>query len=285
MVREQYDVRWKDYYEILQVHPRAEAEVILAAYRKLAQIYHPDKVGSTPFASTRMADINEAKEVLTDQHRRGRYDEVYWSINQTTDPTHERAWGEAASDWSDGGQQWPRAESEPSSSESPSWEPEAGGTSYEEDQSLRSRIFSFSSFMTVLSNLVARLSPNPDESQRITPWPSWSWQRLYLMGSVPLGLFVFLVSASQGAWAPLVIGLAMVGAAVYAGVATRWMRTTREAPVKARLAGGACITIGGASFVIAIAYLVAIVIFLVLAVMFLGVFLRAMLEEALKKTK
>jgi DnaJ-class molecular chaperone len=32
----------KDYYKILQVDPSAEQEVIEAAYRRLARMYHPD---------------------------------------------------------------------------------------------------------------------------------------------------------------------------------------------------------------------------------------------------
>ena len=43
MPGEQYENRWKDYYEILQVHPLAEQEVIAAAYRRLAMKYHPDR--------------------------------------------------------------------------------------------------------------------------------------------------------------------------------------------------------------------------------------------------
>ena len=32
----------RDHYEILQVHPNAGPEVIRAAYRQLARMYHPD---------------------------------------------------------------------------------------------------------------------------------------------------------------------------------------------------------------------------------------------------
>jgi DnaJ-domain-containing protein 1 len=73
MPREQYEVSWKDYYEILQVHPKAEPEVILAAYRKLAQVYHPDR-NKSESATQRFQEINEAKEVLSDPERRARYD-------------------------------------------------------------------------------------------------------------------------------------------------------------------------------------------------------------------
>jgi len=41
---EQYERNWKDYYEILQVSRNAEPSIITAAYRRLAQAYHPDTV-------------------------------------------------------------------------------------------------------------------------------------------------------------------------------------------------------------------------------------------------
>ena len=44
-----------DYYRILRVDPQAEPEVINAAYRKLAAMYHPD-VDPSPDAKTRMVD-------------------------------------------------------------------------------------------------------------------------------------------------------------------------------------------------------------------------------------
>lgn len=62
-----------DYYEILQVHPRAEPEVIEAAYRRLARLYHPD-VSRHPDAGERMRQINLAYEVLSDPQKRRAYD-------------------------------------------------------------------------------------------------------------------------------------------------------------------------------------------------------------------
>jgi curved DNA-binding protein CbpA len=67
--------RWKDYYEILQVSQKAEPEVILACYRKLAAKYHPDLQGTGDVE--RMKLINEAKEVLSDADARRRYDAEY----------------------------------------------------------------------------------------------------------------------------------------------------------------------------------------------------------------
>ncbi len=59
-----------DYYEILQVHRRAEPEVIRAAYRILAHKYHPDHGGDPK----RMIALNDAFDVLGDPARRAAYD-------------------------------------------------------------------------------------------------------------------------------------------------------------------------------------------------------------------
>ena len=59
-----------DLYEVLQVHPRAEAEVIRAAYRTLARKYHPDHGGDPG----RMIALNDAWDVLGDPNRRAAYD-------------------------------------------------------------------------------------------------------------------------------------------------------------------------------------------------------------------
>ena len=63
----------QDLYEILQVHPSAHPEVINAAYRRLAFLYHPDKNPSAD-AAARMKRINLAYEILGDPSRRAEYD-------------------------------------------------------------------------------------------------------------------------------------------------------------------------------------------------------------------
>lgn len=75
MPREQWKTRWKDYYEILQVHPQAHSTVIAAAYRWLSKLHHPDPSASTD--DSRMKEINEAKEVLLNEARRTSYDQAY----------------------------------------------------------------------------------------------------------------------------------------------------------------------------------------------------------------
>jgi DnaJ-class molecular chaperone len=62
-----------DYYRILRVDPQAEPEVINAAYRKLAAMYHPD-VDSSPDAQSRMVEINQAYGILRDPESRAAYD-------------------------------------------------------------------------------------------------------------------------------------------------------------------------------------------------------------------
>ncbi|HEY5486613.1 MAG TPA: DnaJ domain-containing protein [Candidatus Limnocylindrales bacterium] len=59
-----------DHYEVLQVHPRAQPEIIRAAYRILARKYHPDTGGD----AKRMVAINDAWDVLGDPIRRAAYD-------------------------------------------------------------------------------------------------------------------------------------------------------------------------------------------------------------------
>ena len=64
-----------DYYAILGVNPTAEDIVIRAAYKALAQRYHPDRcAGSKEEAHRRMTELTEAYEVLADPVRRPKYD-------------------------------------------------------------------------------------------------------------------------------------------------------------------------------------------------------------------
>lgn len=62
-----------DPYKVLQVDSEAEDEVIQAAYRRLAQKYHPD-VATGPDAAARMSAINAAWEILRDPARRASLD-------------------------------------------------------------------------------------------------------------------------------------------------------------------------------------------------------------------
>ncbi|GIW22081.1 MAG: hypothetical protein KatS3mg068_1088 [Candidatus Sericytochromatia bacterium] len=61
---------YQDFYEILQVHPKASADVIKKAYYTLMQQNHPDKGGSDEIAKK----ITEAYQVLKDENLRKKYD-------------------------------------------------------------------------------------------------------------------------------------------------------------------------------------------------------------------
>lgn len=73
----------RDAYKVLQVDPEADPEVIQAAYRRLAQKYHPDRIVAGPdddlpalrmVAALRMVEINAAWDELRDPGRRSEYD-------------------------------------------------------------------------------------------------------------------------------------------------------------------------------------------------------------------
>ena len=62
-----------DLYEVLQVHPGAEPEVVDAAFRRLTRKYHPDR-NPSPDATEVTQRLNAAYEVLRDPARRAAYD-------------------------------------------------------------------------------------------------------------------------------------------------------------------------------------------------------------------
>ena len=65
----------EDYYRVLGVLDDAEDIVIRAAYRALAQRYHPDKWEGDPAeAGHRMAQLNAAYAVLSNSVQRHAYD-------------------------------------------------------------------------------------------------------------------------------------------------------------------------------------------------------------------
>ena len=66
----------KDFYEILGVAKTATAEEIKKAYRKLAIKYHPDRNPGDTVAEEKFKEISNAYEVLSDQSKRQRYDQL-----------------------------------------------------------------------------------------------------------------------------------------------------------------------------------------------------------------
>ncbi|KAJ8257897.1 hypothetical protein GJAV_G00190910 [Gymnothorax javanicus] len=65
----------KDYYGIIHVPESASQQQIKKAFHRLAVKYHPDK-NNSPDASTIFSEIVEAYEVLSNDAKRRRYDEL-----------------------------------------------------------------------------------------------------------------------------------------------------------------------------------------------------------------
>lgn len=63
------------HYDTLQVERGASGEGVRAAYRRLAQKFHPDKHPGRSAAAAVMAELNQAYEVLSDPAQRSAYDE------------------------------------------------------------------------------------------------------------------------------------------------------------------------------------------------------------------
>jgi curved DNA-binding protein CbpA len=63
-----------NFYQTLQVSPEASEAIIRAAYKTLAQQYHPDKNLGNPSSEEKFKEINEAYKVLSDPLLRKAYD-------------------------------------------------------------------------------------------------------------------------------------------------------------------------------------------------------------------
>jgi DnaJ homolog subfamily C member 3 len=68
----------KDYYKVLDISKDADEREIKKAYRKMTKVYHPDKIQAQGVpkeeAEKKMAQINEAYEVLSDPELKARFD-------------------------------------------------------------------------------------------------------------------------------------------------------------------------------------------------------------------
>ncbi|GIK08074.1 MAG: molecular chaperone DnaJ [Anaerolineaceae bacterium] len=93
---------YKDYYKILGVERKAGADDIRKAYRKLALKYHPDRNPGDKAAEERFKEVNEAYQVLSDEQKRARYDQLgsAYSNWQGRGAPGNFDWGQ----WTSGGQ-------------------------------------------------------------------------------------------------------------------------------------------------------------------------------------
>lgn len=75
-------MEYRDYYKILGVDRKASEKEIRKAYRSLARKYHPDVNPGDPKAEEKFKEINEAYEVLSNEDKRAKYDQLGRSYEQ-----------------------------------------------------------------------------------------------------------------------------------------------------------------------------------------------------------
>lgn len=80
-----------DYYELLQVHPKANGDMINRAYRLLAQVYHPDNRATGD--ESKFRQLVAAYKILSDEAARASYDlarnaslKSIWSVFKNSQP-------------------------------------------------------------------------------------------------------------------------------------------------------------------------------------------------------
>ena len=83
---------FSDYYEILQISPRADKETIERVYRLLAKRYHPDNKNTGD--ADKFDELTKAYRALSDPVRRAGYDAKYdsenarqWSVFSQSSPS------------------------------------------------------------------------------------------------------------------------------------------------------------------------------------------------------
>jgi DnaJ-class molecular chaperone len=86
-------VKFRDYYEILGVSRTAKEEEIKKTYRKLARKYHPDLNPNNKQSEEKFKEIQEAYEVLGDQEKRKKYDQLGANWKNGADFTPPPNWG------------------------------------------------------------------------------------------------------------------------------------------------------------------------------------------------
>jgi curved DNA-binding protein CbpA len=74
-----------DPYQVLQVSPTAEQEVLHGAFRALAMKYHPDRDASAR-AARRMMELNQAYAMVREPELRTQYDRSQRTAKRAFDP-------------------------------------------------------------------------------------------------------------------------------------------------------------------------------------------------------
>ena len=70
------DLYEKDYYKVLGVDKKADANTIKKKYRSLARELHPDKTKGDKKLEDRFKEVSEAYDILGDEKKRAEYDQA-----------------------------------------------------------------------------------------------------------------------------------------------------------------------------------------------------------------
>ncbi len=89
-------MEYRDYYQVLGVSRNASKKEIQKAYHRLARQYHPDVNAGNKQAEEQFKEINEAYEVLSDEKKRKKYDQLGASYRQW----QQMGGGPSGFDWS-----------------------------------------------------------------------------------------------------------------------------------------------------------------------------------------
>src|SRR3954451_21939665 len=69
------EIEKRDYYEVLGVQRSSSLQEIKKAFKRLAMEFHPDRNQGDKASEERFKEIAEAHEVLSDDEKRGLYDQ------------------------------------------------------------------------------------------------------------------------------------------------------------------------------------------------------------------